>query len=76
MAILRHRQVFHCLVVALGVGWFAAAERHCQRPETEASEDQVKAAFLVNFPKYVDWPAEAFTEANRPSLSVCSVKPR
>jgi hypothetical protein len=27
---------------------------------------QVKAAFLVNFPKYVDWPANAFAETNSP----------
>jgi hypothetical protein len=35
--------------------------------EDEAPQDyQVKAAFLVNFPKYVDWPAEAFASANSP----------
>jgi hypothetical protein len=35
--------------------------------EDEAPQDyQVKAAFLVNFPKYVDWPAEAFPSANSP----------
>jgi hypothetical protein len=27
---------------------------------------QVKAAFLVNFPKYVDWPTNAFAETNSP----------
>jgi hypothetical protein len=27
---------------------------------------QVKAAFLINFPKYVDWPAIAFAETNSP----------
>jgi hypothetical protein len=27
---------------------------------------QVKAAFLVNFPKYVDWPAGAFADTNSP----------
>jgi hypothetical protein len=27
---------------------------------------QVKAAFLVNFPKYVDWPAGVFAETNSP----------
>lgn len=31
-----------------------------------ASEHQVKAAFLINFPKYVDWPAEAFAMSNSP----------
>ena len=30
------------------------------------SEPQVKAAFLVNFPKYVEWPAEAFAGSNDP----------
>jgi hypothetical protein len=27
---------------------------------------QVKAAYLVNFPKYVDWPSNAFATANSP----------
>ena len=30
------------------------------------SEQAVKAAFLVNFPKYVDWPAESFAATNSP----------
>lgn len=34
--------------------------------EPQLSEAQVKAAFLVNFPKYVDWPAEAFAKTNSP----------
>lgn len=28
------------------------------------SEPQIKAAFLMNFPKYVDWPVEAFADTN------------
>jgi len=31
-----------------------------------AMDYQVKAACLVNFPKYVDWPANAFPAANSP----------
>ncbi len=31
-----------------------------------ASEYQVKAAYLVNLPKYVNWPAGAFAETNSP----------
>ena len=31
-----------------------------------ASEAQVKAVFLVNFGKYVDWPAAAFPNTNAP----------
>jgi hypothetical protein len=35
------------------------------RAQTAApSETQVKAAFLVNFPKYIEWPAEAFGDTN------------
>jgi hypothetical protein len=30
------------------------------------TEQQLKAAFLVNFTKYVDWPAEAFVSTNSP----------
>jgi hypothetical protein len=30
------------------------------------TEFQVKAAFLINFPKYVDWPANTFAETNSP----------
>ncbi len=30
------------------------------------TESQVKAAFLVNFPKYVTWPAEVFAQSNSP----------
>jgi len=33
--------------------------------ETSFTEYQVKALFLFNFTKYVDWPAEAFAETNR-----------
>lgn len=31
-----------------------------------ASEPQMKAAFLVNFPKYVDWPAKETNSTNTP----------
>jgi hypothetical protein len=31
-----------------------------------APEYQVKAAFLLNFPKYVEWPAEKFATTNSP----------
>jgi YfiR/HmsC-like len=30
------------------------------------SEAQVKAAFLLNFPKYVEWPATAFSQTDSP----------
>ena len=30
------------------------------------SEPQLKAAFLLNFPKYIEWPAASFPEPNTP----------
>jgi hypothetical protein len=43
----------------LGVGQGLSAE-------TALSEYQVKALFLFNFAKYVEWPAQAFASANTP----------
>jgi len=34
------------------------------------SEYQVKAAFLLNFTKFIEWPASAFAESNSP-LAIC-----
>jgi hypothetical protein len=48
--------------LALGFG-FASLVR---AGDTAPSEAQVKAAFLLNFPKYVEWPATAFAETNSP----------
>jgi hypothetical protein len=36
--------------------------------ENALPEPQVKAAFLVNFPKYVDWPVDAFAQTNSPII--------
>ena len=38
----------------------------------EPLEYQVKAAFLLNFTKFVEWPATAFPEQNSP-LTICIV---
>lgn len=40
----------------------------CRGPgaETVMNEYQVKALFLLNFTKYVDWPAASFADANTP----------
>ncbi len=32
------------------------------------TEDQIKAAFLFNFTKFVEWPPESFADANSPIL--------
>jgi hypothetical protein len=36
------------------------------------SEDQVKAAFLFNFARYVEWPADAFRDASQ-AMRICMV---
>ncbi|MDB6064665.1 MAG: hypothetical protein JWR26_873 [Pedosphaera sp.] len=41
-------------------GWLASAQ------ETPPSEYQVKAAFLYNFAKFVEWPAGTFSATNQP----------
>src|ERR671919_597176 len=48
----------------------AAPSAAAQRPET--LENDVKAAFLFNFTKFVDWPQTAFAGATDP-LRVCVV---
>lgn len=49
------------LVLCLAV--FGHSSILAQKPPTEY---EVKAAFLFNFLKYVEWPAKAFPEANKP----------
>jgi len=55
------RMVF-ALIIALDL-FSAALPAHA---EPAISEYKVKALFLVNFAKYVDWPAEAFKDTNAP----------
>jgi YfiR/HmsC-like len=52
---IRTAVVFFCLIFSLAGS--------AQEP---ASEYQIKAAFLFNFAKFVDWPPEAFSDANSP----------
>ena len=56
---------FLCALFVMGVGWIAGTSVSSAE-EPMSSEYQVKAAFLINFPKYVDWPAEAFAATNSP----------
>jgi hypothetical protein len=49
------------LVVFLGCRSGVQAQSSAAAPES-----QVKAAFLLNFPKYVEWPAEKFATTNSP----------
>jgi hypothetical protein len=54
-----------CALLALVAGWLAGTSA-ARAQEPRASEYQLKAAFLINFPKYADWPAESFAETNTP----------
>ena len=50
-----------CLLLACSVVTLAAPPA-----EPIADEYQVKAAFLFNFAKFVEWPSEAFSDPNAP----------
>lgn len=41
---------------------------HSARAQKTASEYEVKAAFLFNFIKFVEWPAKAFAEKDTPYI--------
>lgn len=53
------------MLLVLTVAWIAGSSVSVAE-EPVASEYQVKAAFLINFPKYTEWPAAAFTDTNSP----------
>jgi hypothetical protein len=40
--------------------------------QSDASEYRIKAAFLFNFAKFVDWPSDTFVDQNHP-ISFCTV---
>lgn len=60
-----------CGLLLLGTIFFFTTPltTHAQRAPS-ASEYQVKAAFLYNFAKFVEWPAESFTDSAAP-LQIC-----
>jgi len=49
------------------LGWIVPATQ-TGAAETSLSEYQVKALFLVNFAKYVEWPATVFPGTNTPLI--------
>jgi len=63
--LLRNPTMAPCLAVFLGVFLpFTSSAAD------ESLEYQVKAAFLLNFTKFVEWPASAFEAANSP-IAIC-----
>jgi len=55
-------------ILLMGVMWRAHAGA------AEIEEYQVKAAFLFNFAKFVEWPAQAFKSADQP-IGICVLGP-
>jgi hypothetical protein len=51
-------------MVLMGVMWRAPAA------EAEIEEYHVKAAFIFNFARFVEWPAQAFKSADEP-IEIC-----
>jgi len=47
---------------------------HAQAGAAEIEEHRVKAAFLFNFAKFVEWPAQAFKSAGAP-IEICVLGP-
>jgi hypothetical protein len=60
---LRFRQTFLFFFVLLAL-W--SGFNSSRAAETALSEAQLKSAFLLNFPKYVDWPPNDFPQPNGP----------
>jgi hypothetical protein len=56
--------LFAACFCVFGMVMVATSARAADEPL--ASEYQVKAAFLINFPKYVEWPDNAFADKNSP----------
>jgi hypothetical protein len=59
------KKVFLNLLLILGV---IACGANSASAQTSASEYEVKAAFVYNFLKFVDWPTNAFPTQNSPYI--------
>jgi hypothetical protein len=62
------RMLLAALALCAGLGGdrFSAAATPRQEPAQALPEYVVKAGFLFNFAKYVEWPADAFDSADAP----------
>ena len=64
MAFLNYaRSVTIVLFVAAIASLLQSQRGYAQEP---AGEYEIKAAFLLNFVRFTEWPAEAFTDSNQP----------
>lgn len=57
---------FVCLSAFMAAMGFLAATPEAAAQDAVALDYQVKAAYLLNFPKYMDWPAGVLAETNSP----------
>lgn len=62
--------MMHVINWAVGSGCALLLAANSLPVAPEASEYEVKAAFLYNFSKFVDWPEEAFSASEAP-LEIC-----
>jgi len=60
----------HSLIIGLALFVVAAGAIPAHAEEPVVEEYQVKAAFLYNFAKFVQWPASAFATAQEP-ITIC-----
>ena len=55
------------MIGCLGLAWlFSLGTGHGQ--EVQPSEYKIKAAFLFNFAKFIEWPPESFAATNSPMI--------
>ena len=62
------RAAIYSLTLLLVVCGGTASPASPSIPATSASEYQIKAAFLYNFAKFIEWPAEVFHGAGTPMV--------
>jgi hypothetical protein len=63
------RFTFHAIgLILMIMAAVASGTLSVQAQPESPSEYQVKAAFLYNFTKFVEWPAEAFKDPNAPII--------
>jgi hypothetical protein len=65
-----HSEVSATQLLRIGLLWLAAvggaSSAFAQTDASVISSSQIKAAFLYNFTKFVEWPADTFVAADRP----------
>jgi len=66
----RPRQLLRWLPALVLMGLFAGTAPAALAQAEVLEEYQVKAAFLFQFTKFIEWPSEAFPDANAP-FSIC-----